>query len=153
MKKANIIAAIIMMLFSGTAFILTFTFKQFKNVPVGPEFFPRYLSIGMFICCAVLLLQNLKATKDNNYPAKTLSLKDKGMQKMLIGVGIVLIYALLWNVLGFLIISPFALFAMMYLVEMRKYLKMGIVSIVATIVVFVVFKFILGIEMPMGILE
>ena len=152
-KKANIIAAIIGMLFSVVAFVLTFTFKHFKNVPVGPEFFPRYLAVGMFICCAVLLLQNLKVTKDNNYPAKTLSLRDKGMQKMLIGVGIVLLYALLWNVLGFLLISPLALFAMMYLVGMHKYLRMGIISIVATVVVFCIFKFLLGIEMPMGILE
>jgi putative tricarboxylic transport membrane protein len=152
-RKANFISGIIGMIFSAVAFGYTFTFKQFINVPVGPEFFPRYLAVGLFICSLVLLLTNIKDTPHNAGEAKTLSLKDKGMQRLVIGVGIVLLYALLWNVLGFLIITPLCLFGLMYLIGTREYRGMIIVSVVGTVVIFLVFKHLLGIEMPMGFLE
>lgn len=152
-KKANFISGIIGMVFAAVAYRYTFTFKKFINVPVGPEFFPRFLSIGLFICSLALLLTNLKDTQRNTGEAKTLSLKDAGMRRMVIGVGAVLVYALLWNVLGFLIITPFCLFGLMYLVGTREYKTMTIVSVVATIVIYLVFKYLLGIEMPMGFLE
>ncbi|MBQ7158484.1 MAG: hypothetical protein IJS09_03525 [Treponema sp.] len=59
MRKANIIAGGIGMLVSALAFVKTFSFKQFKNVPVGPEFFPRALAISLFICCLALVIQNM----------------------------------------------------------------------------------------------
>lgn len=151
MRIANIIAAIVGMLFSGAAFIKTLTFKQFKNVPVGPEFFPRALAVALFICCLILLITSI-FSKDKS-EAPTLSLKNKDMQKALIGLGIIVVYALLWNVLGFIIATPLAIFAMTFLLGKRNYKMMIIVSIAATAVIFCAFKFILGIEMPMGILE
>ncbi|MCK9303586.1 MAG: tripartite tricarboxylate transporter TctB family protein [Sphaerochaetaceae bacterium] len=153
MRKANFISGIIGMVFSAVAFGYTFTFKQFINVPVGPEFFPRFLALGLFICSLILVLTNITDTPHNAGPTKTLSLRDKGMQRLVIGIGIVLAYALLWNVLGFLIITPFCLFGLMYLVDTREYRTMIVVSVVATALIFLVFKFLLGIEMPMGFMD
>ena len=153
MKKANIISAVIGMIVSAAAFGYTFTFKQFKNVPVGPEFFPRVLAIALFIFCVLLLLTNLKTSETNNKSAPTMSLKNRGMQKALAGLAIVVVYALLWEVLGFLIITPIAIFLMTLLLGKRSYIKMILIAIGATAIVFLAFKYLLGIQMPLGFME
>ena len=153
MKKVNIISAVIGMIVSAAAFGYTFTFKQFKNVPVGPEFFPRVLATALFIFCALLLLTNLKTSESNKKSAPTMSLKNRGMQKALAGLAIVVIYALLWEVLGFLIITPIAIFLMTLLLGKREYIKMTVIAIGASAIVFIAFKYLLGIQMPLGFME
>lgn len=141
------------MIVSAAAFGYTFTFKQFKNVPVGPEFFPRVLATALFIFCALLLLTNLKTSESNKKSAPTMSLKNRGMQKALAGLAIVVIYALLWEVLGFLIITPIAIFLMTLLLGKREYIKMTVIAIGASAIVFIAFKYLLGIQMPLGFME
>lgn len=153
MKKANIISALVGMAVSALAFGYTYTFKKFKNVPVGPEFFPRALALLLFICCLALLLTNLRTTQRNKGEAPTLSLFNKDMQKAALSLVLIIVYALLWNVIGFIIATPFAIFAMTYILGKRNYLTMAIISLAATVVIFCTFKFLLGIEMPLGFIE
>ena len=82
-----------------------------------------------------------------------MSLKNRGMQKALAGFAIVVVYALLWEVLGFLIITPIAIFLMTLLLGKRSYIKMIIVAVGATAIVFLAFKYLLGIQMPLGFME
>ena len=152
MKKANIIAGIIGMGFSSAVYIATLGFRKFKNVPIGPEFFPRWLAIGLFICSAVLLVQAIRAKSADNSPAPTLSFFDKGIQRLLIGVGIIVVYAVSWNFLGFIIATPLGLFALMFLLGLRRYPVMIVFSLGAMIVIFCAFRYLLGIDMPLGIL-
>ena len=152
MKKANIVCAVTGMIFSSVAFIMTLSFKQFQNVPIGPEFFPRYLAVGLFFCSLVLLYQQLwVGAKDR--PAPTISLKDKGIQRLLVGLVIVIIYALLWEVLGFIIMTPCVLFGLMLLLGLRRYPVMVVFALVATCVIFGAFRFFLNIDMPLGVLD
>ena len=152
MKKANIVAAIIGMGFSVGVFIVTLGFRKFRNVPVGPEFFPRWLAIGLFACSVALLVQALKTKPASDKPAPTLSLFDKGMQRLLIGLAVVLIYAFSWNFIGFIIATPFGIFALMFVLGLRKYPAMIAFSFGAMIVIFCAFRYLLGIDMPLGIL-
>jgi putative tricarboxylic transport membrane protein len=140
------------MVFSSLAFIMTLGFKQFQNVPIGPEFFPRYLAAGLFVCSLVLLYQQFRAgVKDR--PAPTISLKDRGMRRLLAGVVIVAFYALLWEVLGFIIVTPCVLFGLMVLLGLRRYPLMVVFSLAATLVIFGAFRFFLNIDMPLGVLD
>ena len=82
-----------------------------------------------------------------------MSLKNRGMQKALAGLAIVVIYALLWEVLGFLIITPIAIFLMTLLLGKREYIKMTVIAIGASAIVFIAFKYLLGIQMPLGFME
>ena len=152
MKKANIIAGLLGIAFSSGVFIATLGFRKFRNVPIGPEFFPRWLAIGLFVCSAVLLIQAIKTKPSGDRPAPTLSLFDKGMQRLLIGVGIIAFYAFTWNFLGFVIATPFGLFALMYLLGLRRYTVMIAFSLGTMIVIFCAFRYLLGIDMPLGFL-
>ena len=153
MRKANFVCAIIGMLFSGAAFIKTFSFRQFKNVPVGPEFFPRALAAGLFVCSAVLLIQAIFANPKKDKKAPTISPLDKGMQRLFAGIAIIIVYALCWEPVGFIIATPLAMAGMMLLLGYRKYLMMVIFSLATTIVVFGAFKVFLNVDMPLGLLE
>ena len=82
-----------------------------------------------------------------------MNLKNRGMQKALAGLAIVVIYALLWEVLGFLIITPIAIFLMTLLLGKREYIKMTVIAIGASAIVFIAFKYLLGIQMPLGFME
>jgi putative tricarboxylic transport membrane protein len=153
MKKANVIAAIMGMAFSSTMFIITLGFKKFKNVPVGPEFFPRWLSVGLFICSLALLVQAFKTNPADSKPAPTLSVFDRGMQRLFIGTAIIVLYAVSWNFLGFLLATPLALFGLMFLLGLRRYRAMAVFSLCAVVVIFCAFRYLLGIDMPMGFLD
>ncbi len=152
MRIANIVSAVVGMLFSLAAFLKTLSFKKFTNVPVGPEFFPRILCAALFICCLILLVTNI-LRKDDKSKAPTISPLDKDMQKCLLALAVIVVYAFLWNVIGFILATPIALFAMMLILGRRNYLTMAVVSLSADAVIFCAFKFLLKIEMPMGFLD
>jgi putative tricarboxylic transport membrane protein len=153
MKTADMVCALIGMLFSGGAFAMTLFFKKFKNVPVGPEFFPRWLAIGLFICSAALFVQALRRPVSADKPAPSISPRNKGIQRLLIGMAVILIYAVTWELVGFPITTPLALFGLMFLLGLRRYPVMICFALGATAAVFCAFKFLLGIDMPLGALE
>ena len=152
MKKANIVCGLVGMTFSAAAFIKTLSFRQFQNVPIGPEFFPRYLAGGLFLCSLILVLQAVLAKSKKDKPAPTISPLDKGMQRLFAGIAIIFVYALCWEPVGFVIATPVAMAGMMFLLGYRKYLMMAIFSLATTIVVFGAFRFFLNVDMPLGIL-
>jgi putative tricarboxylic transport membrane protein len=141
------------MAFSAAAFIKTLSFRQFKNVPIGPEFFPRYLAAGLFICSAILVIQALIINPEKNKKAPTISPLDKGMQRLFAGIAIIVAYAFCWEPVGFIISTPLAMAGMMLLLGYRRYLMMVIFSLGTTAVIFGAFRFFLSVDMPMGLLE
>ena len=154
MRKANIACGVVGMAFSTYAFVQTLGFRKFPLVPIGPEFFPRYLAVGLFICSAILIIQSLVTKpKKNEEKAPTISPFDKGMQRLLVGIGIIIAYAALWEPLGFLIATPLSMIAIMLLLGYRKYLMMIIFSLGTTLVIFGAFSFFLNVTMPLGILR
>jgi len=153
MRKANMVCAIVGMLFSSAAFIMTLSFKQFQNVPIGPEFVPRYLAAGLFICSAVLFIQAVMANPNKDKKAPTISPFDKSMQRLFIGIAIIIVYALCWEPVGFVLSTPLAMAGMMFLLGYRRYKMMVIFSLATTLVVFGAFRFFLSVDMPLGLLE
>ena len=152
-RKANFVAAFIGMAFSATAYIMTLSFKQIKGVTIGPEFFPRYLAAGFFICSFVLFINAIRTNPQKDKKAPTISPFNKGMQRLFAGIAIILVYIFCWEPVGFIIITPLAMAAMMLLLGYRRYLMMVIFSIGTTIVVFCAFRFLLSLDMPLGLLQ
>ena len=151
MRFANIVCAMLGIAFASYAIYLTTKFKQFVNVPVGPEVFPRIMAAGLIICSVALLIQSLiKKTKEG---APTLSLRDRGIQRMLIAALMVVAFYLLWETAGFLILAPLLLFLLMLISDYRNYAVMAAVSLLVAVVVWLLFWKVLIIELPLGPLE
>lgn len=148
---SNIISAVIGIAVGVTAILLTTGFRQFVNVPIGPEVFPRIMATGLIVCSVALLIFNL--VKKDTDAAPPLSPRDHGIQRMLIVVGLVLAYYLLLEIVGYLILSPILLFLSMLVMGYRKYRNMVIISLSVTAAVFLLFWQLLVIELPNGFLD
>ncbi|MCL1992285.1 MAG: tripartite tricarboxylate transporter TctB family protein [Spirochaetes bacterium] len=156
MKKANIVSGLVGMAFSAVVFIRTLGFREFPNIHMGPEAFPRLMAGGLFVCSLILALQALLAKPAAGAQAEespTLSPLNKGMQRLFVGIAIIVLYAVGWQPVGFLVVTPLAMFAIMLLVGFRKYLKMAVFSVLMPLIIFYAFSFFLNVNMPLGILS
>ena len=151
MPFANRVAGGIGILIGGAALWMTVGFKQFRNVPVGPEVFPQIMSVALILFSAILLVQSF-FIKDRRR-APTLSLRDIGIQRMLMMLGIVVLMFLLWDTVGFLILPPLALFLLMAVSGARNVMKMALLSLGISIVVWLLFWKVLVIEISLGPLD
>ena len=148
MRFAHIICALVGILLGIVAITMSKHFKQFTNVPVGPEVFPQIMAYGLIICSLVLLVQSI--FKKTNEKAPTLSPKDKGIQYMLLTVAVVVLIYLLWDIAGFLIVGSFSLFSLMWIADYRNYKNMIIISLITTVLIWLIFWQVLVIELPLG---
>lgn len=148
MRFADVLSALLGIGLGAIAIVMTLSFKQFKNVPVGPEVFPRIMAVGLIVCSAALLVQAL--IKKAAVKAPTLSLKDRGMRHMLLGAAVMAAFYFLWETAGFLILAPLALIGLMRLSDYRNYKWMAIIAIVASVAVWLLFWQVLSIELPLG---
>ena len=114
---------------------------------VGPKLFPFFAGSILLVCSI----------------GKFFSSKEKGKpfctKEQWITVGILLgtlvAYMLLLYLVGFLVSTPPMLFALVYLLNGRKkpkVVKTIIFAVVMTAIVFLVFRYVLSVMLPMGIL-
>ena len=154
MSFANVIGALCFLALGVYALIETLGFKKYKNSVVGPEAFPRIMALGLIVCCAVLIVQSLLHRKKANDPdAPSLSLRMRGMRHMLLCAILAVAFVALWEPLGFLILTPVVMFALMYLIDMRNYKVMALVAVGLTLIVWLLFYKVLSISVPIGPLE
>lgn len=151
MRFANIVCALIGIAFACVAIYMTTNFRQFVNVPVGPEVFPRIMAAGLIICSAALLVQSLLKKTDEKAPP--VSPRDRGIQRMLMAAAVIVAFRLLWQPVGFLILAPIVLFLLMLISDFRNYKVMAVISIAVPVVVWFLFWQVLVIELPLGPLE
>ena len=60
----------------------------------------------------------------------------------------VVAYIKLVGLLGFILLTPFFLFALMFIFGMRKWIKMVIISVVSTAVTYLIFNTLLLVQLP-----
>lgn len=151
-RFSDIICASVGVLLGAAAIEMTTHFKQFTNVPVGPEVFPRIMATGLILCSLALLLQ-AALRKAASESAPTLSLRDRGIQRMLIAAVLIVAFFLLWETVGFLILAPITLFLLMLDMDFRKFGRMALLSLGISVAVWLLFWQVLVIELPLGPLE
>ncbi|QGU94723.1 hypothetical protein GOM49_06085 [Clostridium bovifaecis] len=148
MKKADIISAILFLIFAALVIISTSQFPDFSGEGVtGPDFFPRVLGI-ILIVLSILLFINAILSKDNG---KT-GLFDKAAIRAYITIGAVLIYVVLMNILGFIIVNFLFLFGLIRYYGLKNYLKVALTSVVGTAGIYCIFKILLAVPLPTGLL-
>lgn len=149
MKKGNIIFGFIGIALSIYIYWKTSYFPSDNIMKIGPSFFPRILSSGLFIFSSILVIQNIfseKRTQEERF-----NIKDKGVQRAAISLIITVIYGLVMNYFGFIITTIFYLVSLMFLLKLRSWIRMLIVSTGVSLIIFTIFKTFLNISLPTGI--
>lgn len=149
----NIVCALIFGAIAVYAIVASMGFKTFKNSTVDPSAFPQIMAVGLLIFSLILLVMNVLKLRSDEEEGPTLSIKDRGVRHMLMCVVVTVAYVALWDKIGFLILAPITMMVLMYMIDMRKWGVMAIVSIGLTLVVWLLFYKVLSISIPLGPLE
>jgi len=153
MKRTEIIASILGLLLSLATYWGTVYFPKFPTPLAGPEFFPRLLAILLGVLSLVLLFRALRkrvvsaegSTEKDEAPGEPV------FWKMVLAMGISVLYFLGLSIFGFLIctFSYFA-FLMLLMQSKKKVLRTIIWSAAITAVTYVTFGMVLRATLPMG---
>lgn len=150
MNKPNIISALIGIALSIYVFVTASAFPVTPNTQIGPGYFPVMLSVGLFILCASLLVQAL--LKKGKLDYEKLDIRSPELIRSFLALVATIAYAIIMQIVGFIITTIFYLFFLMHLLKNRHYKQMTFVAIVVSVVVYIVFKKVLNLTLPTGFL-
>ena len=157
---ANLVAAILLLVFEIWAYVQTLGFKVVKNAAVQPASFPQIMCIGMIIFTVVLLIQSIlklqRMNPDNPMMAPAASinvLKNKGVQAGAFVIVLCIAYAALFEVLGYVLISAIVAAIIMILIGKRNVKQIILVSVLVPLLMWFVFYKLLTVNIPMGVLQ
>lgn len=113
---------------------------------IGPEVFPIAIAIAMMGCGVWLFVE---ALRDNSPPA-TLEPVDPDRVSLMAAFGALLAYALLLGTLGFIVTTAIFLLGTIAVLETSRehWPRTVLVSVVASVVIFLVFDSLLGVTLP-----
>ena len=157
---ANLVSSVILLVFEIWAYWQTLGFKIVKKAAVQPATFPQIMCIGMMIFTVILLIQSVLKLKkaDPEDPmmeaANSLNvIKNKGVQAALLVIVLCIAYALLFEVLGYVLVSTLIAAAIMWLIGKRDVKQTVLVSVLVPLLMWFVFYKLLTVNIPMGVLE
>jgi len=157
---ANLVSSLILLVFEIWAYFQTLGFKVVKKAAVQPATFPQIMCLGMIVFTVILLIQSVLKLKkaDPEDPmmeaaASINVLKNKGVQAALLVIVLCIAYALLFEVLGYVLVSTLIAAAIMWLIGKRDVKQIVLVSVLVPLLMWFVFYKLLTVNIPMGVLE
>lgn len=151
MKKTEIVAAIIGLALSLATYWGTLYFPKFPTPLAGPEFFPRLVAIVLAILSLVLLFQALKKKEAGEQGEVDAGPKQKVFWRMILAMGVSVLYFLGLRVFGFLICTfCYFAFLMLLMQAKKRIIKTIIWAAATTAATYVAFGMVLRATLPTG---
>ncbi|MGV8980587.1 tripartite tricarboxylate transporter TctB family protein [Clostridium sp.] len=148
MRKGNIIISCVFILIGILVLVNVSTFPSMGPDQItGPEFFPGLLALILIVLSAVLFISNYRS-KDQS----PTGLFDEYAIKAYITMAGLVGYLVLINIVGFIIATPILLFGLMRFYGMKQYPKLVLSSVIITGAIYGVFKLLLAVPLPTGII-
>ena len=116
--------------------------EDYTSEPISASFFPRFILISLIVCCSWLAIRS--KMEPVPFPAP---------KYVLIGAIQIVCYVLLIIPIGYFIVTPVFLFVFPASIGYRKWKWLTILAVGGTVFAYVVFLKILGVPLPMGLLE
>ncbi|HLR65994.1 MAG TPA: tripartite tricarboxylate transporter TctB family protein [Virgibacillus sp.] len=145
MTSINYIFSSAIFIISGIVIIYVFGLPAAEVTEgFGPGLFPLVISILMMVLSMSIIIQTFmdKRKHDDNNKADF-----KMMVLPVLILGLVIVYSIFFNIIGFIISTVIFLFVCMLILQ-TKMLKSIILSIVLTVAVYMMFTQILGVPLP-----
>lgn len=125
------------------------------SVGYGPDFYPKFLLVVLAGLAVILLVQTLLGKGDAAEASdekKSDSAETRHQWLMMAAFAAMgMAYALLLNILGFIIVSILLVFCGMKLMG-GKWIPSAIISVVSVVILYVIFKIGFKVQLPDGIL-
>jgi len=141
-KRENIIAGALFLLIAVGYFIMATQLPD-RNLPntLGIDAMPRAFAIFLAFL-AVLMIIGGFVGRDRATKSDRVRLSWEHLRGVILVFAMIAAYIVLIDVLGFIIVTPFLMFGLMYIEGVRKYVGMVIVSLVTTGAVYALFRFV-----------
>jgi putative tricarboxylic transport membrane protein len=150
-KLADIIAGIISAAIGVYVLLVCRGYPEDVIMKIGPAFFPEILAWGMVVFSAILIFQAFAGKSLGEF--ENLDIKQKGVQRIIGAVAVMIIYCIILKPVGFLIVTiPFIMFYMFILGNRSKHQYFW-VPVAITLGVYLVFEKVLVLSLPMGLLS
>lgn len=159
---ASFVSAVLLLVFEIWAYVQTLGFKAPKSAKyVKPATFPQIMLCGMVIFTLVLLIQSglkvFRGMNKNDYenaPAASLNpLKNRGVAAALFIILLCVLYAFLFDKLGYVLVSAITSMIIMVLIGKRNPKTVVLVSVLVPLVMWFIFYKLLTVNIPMGVLQ
>ena len=148
MKNVDIGVGIGLLILSSSIFWYAGSFKGLTVHSYGPDLFPRVLALFMSFLAILLII--------NAFLGKSLEKEDhidpKGFLRVLVAIGICIVYLVLVNLLGFVTSTFLFLFVLMALLKQKRIILRIISSVTVSVIVWAIFRYFLVIPLPDGLL-
>jgi putative tricarboxylic transport membrane protein len=145
--KVDFAIGIFLIIFSAAAHYLAGKMPAAKQ-GLGPGDYPKVILKVLFILGLSLAVSSFvrirKAAGKNNVK----NFDKNELKNVLILFLCVAVYIWLVNFLGFIILTPFFLFALMYILGLKKWFRMIAISVLTTAVVYLIFNRLLLVLLP-----
>jgi hypothetical protein len=152
MGMSDIICSALLLLLSVAFFVVTFSFPKL-TIALSPTVFPRFVTVSLFILSSILMIQGLRKRLTSHgeaapsQPAVTLP-KRSFVIRFLLLAACALLYALLLEPAGFILVTPPFISGAMLIFGDRKWYRIVLVSLLGTAVLYVVFRIIFRVPLP-----
>ncbi len=144
--KIDFISGIVLMVFSVAAHRMA---DRLPPVPkgLGPGDYPKVIVTILFILGLILSGNAYYTARKKSWEGKKSYAKEEFKQVFLL-VLCIAVYIKLVGYMGYLYLTPFFVFAMMYLYGLRTWVKMGVISLVTGVFTYVLFNNYLYVLLP-----
>ena len=151
--KRDHVTGLVLMLIGIVVVVLVMQFKKPMTAAYpGPKLFPLIAAFGFLACGLGIFIEGCIGKK----PEKPF-LNAQGWAKVGLMFLILVVYVFLMKYLGYIIVTPFALFAFVTLIEKgekakAKLLSKIIYSIAVTVFIYLMYVTAFGMTLPTGLL-
>lgn len=162
LKNKNIQSGIFLLLVSVVMFVATLSFKQLTTSQVGPAFMPQIISALIGLMSIAIIIEGYRKVKsgtkgdpDEEGEEVQGNAKEISYRPVIQSFVLMAIYVAVMPVVGFLITTMLYMFLQMMILSSkpeRRWLLFAIVSVVASSVIYYVFRNVFYIMLPSGLL-
>ena len=148
MKKGNLVFAAVCSLIGIAIIAISMgypTAADYGTGVPGPGLWPIAISVVMLACAAILVLKSLKMPEEKN---TKIALWTEGTKRVYITMGILFVYCLVLEFLGFLIATVVLEFVFIHWFAKKKPWLTAIFAVGITLVIYLVFQYVLNV--PVG---
>lgn len=146
--KKEIGFGVLLMVVSVTVFTLTFRFPK-QTIAFSPTVFPRFVSTCLFILATILLIQGVLGMKKNSGTSTNTHPVDK---KFLLRLGSLILLAFAYTrilpLTGYMVATPPFIAGTMVLFNEKRWIWIGTVSLMTSIILYVLFRMIFKVPLP-----
>ena len=156
-KYGDIVVGVFFMALSAGMMIMANMLPKSAIMKIGPDFMPMCIGEVTFLLAAALTFLNIKTLKLRAEEAMTSPLKDLDYKRMIISFILILIYVFALKSAGFIINTVLYLPVQMFVLapedkrSKMDFLKLVVISVTFTFIVFFLFRYGFKIILPAGL--